>query len=91
MTVAKNQARLDVRASQIEPAIIAESARWGDSKGTPALNATHWAPREQPHATGSIRVRARFYEAKAKGFFPATLPPDFNQRGGSVPGGFGVT
>ena len=70
---------------------MAESARWGDSKGTPALNATHWrTARTATRNWFNSRSNAFLNEAKAKGFFPATLPPDFNQRGGSVPGGFGV-
>jgi hypothetical protein len=42
MTPAASIARLQKRIPQIEPAIIAESARWGDAKTTTPLNKSHW-------------------------------------------------
>src|SRR5690606_6031562 len=42
LTPKRNQARLDYRAAQIEPAIIAESARWGDAKSAVPRNANNW-------------------------------------------------
>ena len=95
MTLAKNQARLDARASQIEPAIIAESARWGDSKGTPALNATNWrTARTTTRNWFTARSTAFLNEAKgtnqglpsghaAPGFQPAWRQRACRVRGGA--------
>ncbi|MHC4642514.1 MAG: chitobiase/beta-hexosaminidase C-terminal domain-containing protein [Planctomycetota bacterium] len=42
LTEAPNVERWMTRADQIDLAIIAESARWGDSKTHPPLTKTHW-------------------------------------------------
>lgn len=91
MTVAANQARLDRRAAEIEPAIIAESARWGDSRRSPALNADNWRTARNSTRNWFSGRNAQFLnEARARGFYPAIDPPVFNQRGGEVPAGFEV-
>jgi hypothetical protein len=42
MTPAASIARMQERISEVEPAIIAESARWGDSKRSTPLNKSDW-------------------------------------------------
>jgi hypothetical protein len=42
MTPAANAARMQERRSQVEGAVIAESARWGDSKTEPARTKATW-------------------------------------------------
>ncbi|MBX3427853.1 MAG: CotH kinase family protein [Pirellulales bacterium] len=42
MTPAASIARMEERRVQVEPAVIAESARWGDSKVAVPLNKSHW-------------------------------------------------
>ena len=92
LTLAKNQARLDRRASQVEPAIIAESARWGDAKTSPALNAGHWrTARTATRNWFTSRTTQFITEARTRGFYPAVEPPTFSQRGGSVAPGTGIT
>lgn len=45
LTPQKNRERLDRRASEIEVAMIGESARWGDTKSTdPYTRDDHWIP-----------------------------------------------
>ena len=89
MTAAKNQARLDMRSSQVEPAIIAESARWGDAKTSPARNANHWrTARTNTRNWFTNRSTQFISEARTRGFYPTLNPPTFNQRGGSVAPGF---
>ncbi|TFH27474.1 MAG: T9SS type A sorting domain-containing protein [Bacteroidia bacterium] len=45
LTRSKLEGRLKVREEQIDKAIIAESARWGDAKsGTPYTRDDHWVP-----------------------------------------------
>ena len=42
LSVAANQARVTKRATELEPAMIAESARWGDSKVAAPLTIVNW-------------------------------------------------
>ena len=42
MTPAGSIARMEERRLQVDPAVIAESARWGDSKVAIPLNKSHW-------------------------------------------------
>ncbi len=45
LTASMSQNRIRARAEQIELAIIAESARWGDSKrSNPFTRDNHWQP-----------------------------------------------
>ena len=91
LTAAKNQARLDVRASQVESGIMAESARWGDAKTSPARNASHWrSARTSTRNWFNTRSTQFITEARSKGFYPVIDPPVMNQRGGSVAPGFQV-
>ncbi len=93
LTRESNQARLDRRATEIEPAIIAESARWGDSKVSTPCNANHWrAARTATRNWFNNRSTVFLNEAKAaaRGFYPSIDPPVFSQRGGEVTAGFQV-
>ena len=91
LTLAKNHARFDRRASQIETAVYAESARWGDAKTTPALGAGSWrAARTGTRSFFNTRTTQFITEARSRGFYPSIEPPSFNQRGGAVPPGFNV-
>jgi hypothetical protein len=91
LTAANNQARLDARAREVEPAIMAESARWGDSKTSPALNASHWRNARTATRTWFNNRSTQFLsEARTRGFYPTIEPPTFNQRGGTVAPGFNV-
>jgi hypothetical protein len=91
LTPAKCKARLQERANQIDKAIIAESARWGDSKsGTPLTRNAHWLPAvnwilNQYFPTRTDIVLNQF---KAKGWYPSVEAPVFSQHGGKVPRGY---
>lgn len=91
LTAANNQARLDRRAAEVEPAIIAESARWGDAKTSPARNASNWrSARTATRSWFNTRSTQFLSEARSRGFYPNIEPPVFNQRGGQVDPGFNV-
>lgn len=91
LTAPNNQARLDRRSNEIEPAIIAESARWGDSKTSPARNASHWRSARTATRNWFTSRSTQFVgEARSRGFYPTIDPPTFNQRGGAVAPGFNV-
>ena len=94
LTPAKNDARWKVRQAQLDVAIIAESARWGDARQSVALKrGVNWLPEmawmettfwPQNHAVAIQRFRN-------VGLFPTLAAPSFNQLGGSVSAGFQLT
>jgi hypothetical protein len=81
-------------AYEIDLAIIAESARWGDAKcHPPRTKDDDWLPAINnvtnnylPSRTGVVLGQFR-----AKGWYPDTDPPTYNQHGGYVSSGFGLT
>jgi len=93
--------RMQQRADQIDLAIIGESARWGDvepgyaGQVTPAPRnkLDDWVPAVNrildnffPGRTGVVLGQFR-----AKGWYPNTVAPSFNQHGGWVGEGFALT
>jgi hypothetical protein len=91
LTVVSNQARWAQRASEIDRAIVGESARWGDAKNIPAYTReadwlrmsnftqnTYWPSNE------TLAWR-RFRNV---GLYPNVGAPIFNQFGGNVPANF---
>ncbi len=103
LTTAANQARWTERANQIEAAIIAESARWGDAREgeqvvvdqglplqtIPTMTVDHWR-----HARGLVMDRyfpislTRTLERfRARGLLPAVDPPEFQVEGVAQHGG----
>lgn len=89
LTAAAQSATWHARTSEIDLAVIGESARWGDAvSGTPLTRDTHWLPRVQffvnswfPQRTGIVisQLRARGYfptlEAPALSPLPGTAAP----------------
>ncbi len=94
LTPAKCQERMQTRMNQIDKAIIAESARWGDSKsGTPLTRNDHWIPAvnwilNQYFPSRTATVLNQF---KAKGWYPSVEAPVFSQHGGQVARGYELT
>ncbi|MDG2122362.1 MAG: lamin tail domain-containing protein [Verrucomicrobiales bacterium] len=85
-------AHLTAREQTVAKVIIAESARWGDSKRGSPYRATDWR-RAVTSVKNVIRSRARALGAHIQRarLWPSIDPPTFNQHGGSVPQGFNVT
>ena len=81
-------ARVDARAAAIETAIIAESARWGDSRREPAYDKDDWQV-----AVEGVRnfIRGRhatvIRQFERRGWFPATDPVSFTVDGSVQHGG----
>jgi hypothetical protein len=102
LTPAVGQARVDELVQQIDQAIIAESARWGDycrdvysSDAGPYYLYTrddHWIP--EITWLGSTwfpqRTGIVLNQLKAIGLYPNVEAPSFNQHGGSIPSGFNL-
>jgi hypothetical protein len=84
-----NDARWMSRASEIDVAIIAESARWGDTRGS-ELSTRNEAWLEKINSIRydyfPFRTDIVFDQIKARGWYPATDAPVFvEQHGGLVP------
>lgn len=91
LTPASARARFAVRTNQIYSAVVAESARWGDSKvATPLNRDQHWLPRVRDILGNYMGQRTAnvLGQLRARNLYPTTVAPSFSQHGGNVPGGF---
>ena len=89
------------RASQIDLAIIAESARWGDARKGPAerpfTKDDSWWPEIQRIVYGAgnsyltNRVSVVLSQLRAVGWYPKINPPVLSRYGGRVSKGFPLT
>ena len=94
LTPEANIKRFLLRKAEIELAIIAESARWGDSKHEPAytkynawIPAINWIVNDYfPNRTNIV-----LGQIKAKGWYPQTSPAVFNVSDRQVPKGFNLS
>jgi hypothetical protein len=83
--------RFLARAGQIELAIIAESARWGDAKRHPPFTKDDaWLPEINWVVNTYLPTRTTVVlnQFKSVGWYPNIDPPTFTPRGGLVPSGF---
>lgn len=90
LTPAANDARWKRRAAELDQALVAESARWGDARrSTPYRREVEWLavnrwmqdeywPKIQSIALGRFR---------RVGLYPAIAAPTFSQHGGALPPG----
>ncbi len=82
------------RKNQINSAIIAESARWGDAKvSPPRTKDDDWLPTINAIVSNFFPTRTSVVlsQLRTKGWYPNIDPPTFNQRGGHVSDGFSLT
>src|SRR5262249_46176627 len=87
-------ARFFKRKNEIDRAVVGESARWGDAKREPPLTRNNeWITEINRVVNSYIPQRTGIVlnQLKAKGLFPATATPAFNQFGGNVSSGFQLT
>jgi hypothetical protein len=85
---------LTARKNQIDSAIIAESARWGDAKvHPPRTRNSDWLPEINTLISDFFptRVGVVIGQLRNDGWYPNIDPPAFNQHGGHVSGGFSLT
>ncbi len=88
--------RLMTRANEMELAIIAESARWGDylTPNDPRTRDDDWLVivnriiDDYLLASPQTRTEVVLEQLKSKGWYPDTDAPTFNQGGGQVASGF---
>lgn len=92
LTVAQAQARWLAVNAPVEPAIVAESARWGDVRyDAPVTQADWYKARDQVLAQMAGNVGKFIQQARAAGYYPDLDPPDFNRHGGPIEAGFKLT
>lgn len=84
-------ARFAALADQVKAAIVGESARWGDQKGTGLFTRDeHWDQERRNLLANYFPRRSAIVLAQLRqaGLYPSIDPPVMNQRGGEVPVGF---
>jgi hypothetical protein len=91
MTPVAAQGLFDARATQINQAIIADVARWGQSATSHTL--AQWNTRLNTIRTSFFpsRTAALLGHLRTRGFFPQVNAPTFSQRGGQVAAGYSLT
>jgi hypothetical protein len=93
MTPNAAAARIQKWANQIDLAIIAESARWGDAKTHPPRTKSHWLNAVNWIINNHLPSRANIVlgQLKSKGWYPNVEAPMFSHQGGHFPGSFNLT
>ncbi|HNQ73390.1 MAG TPA: lamin tail domain-containing protein [Verrucomicrobiota bacterium] len=93
LTAAALTNRYQARRSEIDQAVIAESARWGDAKREPAFTQGDWRYTSDKLLTNYFRARVPIVlnQLRAKNLFPTLGAPQMNQFGGNIPAGFPLT
>ena len=89
----KSSAYYAYKAAQIERAIIAESARWGDNQRAQPYTSEDWVA-ERDNLLQNYFPNRRdvvIQQLRATGAYPTLDPPTFSQRGGEVPIGYSLS
>ncbi|MGI9456648.1 MAG: CotH kinase family protein, partial [Aeoliella sp.] len=91
LTTANAQALLDFRSAQIDEAIVAESARWGDQHNEPALTKDTWLAEVNWLRNTFLAQRGNIVlqQFRNRGWLADTThdAPSFSQHGGFIPAG----
>ena len=92
LTLTNNIERIKNRKAEIETAIIAESARWGDSKTSLPLTKIDWENAIDFIINEYLPIRKNVVleQLKSKGLFTNITPPNFNLKGGIVEKGTSI-
>ncbi len=92
LTDAAAQARWRRLNERIDPAIVAESARWGDVRVEPPLTRDDWLQAGDDVLAQMAGNAAQLIAlARQSGYYPPLDPPVFNQQGGLVTPDFALT
>ncbi len=92
MTTENVLERWNARAAEMDLAIIAESARWGDQHNEPPLDKQTWETEMDWMRNTFLANRGAVVlgQLRTAGLFPNTEAPAFSQHGGTVPGGTAI-
>jgi len=87
------RARFAARTNQIYSAVVAESARWGDSKVSTPLTRQHWLNSVNGIMGNYFNQRTAnvVTQLRTRGLYPSTVAPAFSRHGGVFSNGFAVT
>jgi len=90
LTPAKTAARWMKHANAIDKAIIAESARWGDHRGTLYTRNSHWLTEQNRLLNSYFPVRTNnvINRLISDGLYSDVDPPEFTINGGVSEGGY---
>jgi hypothetical protein len=79
--------------TEIDQAVITESARWGDAKREPPFTYNDWRSASDALLNNYFPYRGAIVlnQLRAKNLFPTLGAPILNQFGGAVPAGFVLT
>ncbi len=94
LTYDRSKQRMLNRAGQIETAIIAESARWGDAKRSVPFTKADWENEVDRIINNDDdfglknRTLVVLNQLRSHGWYPDVSAPSFNRHGGHVPAGF---
>jgi hypothetical protein len=98
LTASANVARYQNRIDEINLAVIAESARWGDyqSANDPYTQAdwldnVGWVRNSYLNASPQTRTTVVLNQLTTAGLYPSLAAPEFSQHGGEVDSGFSLT
>lgn len=95
LTTAANIARFMERKNEVDPAIIAESARWGDSKVATPFNKTNWQNEINWLVNSYFPGRGNTVIAQLRNdglYSPIGMtPPTFSKHGGQVLNNYALT
>ena len=88
-------ARWNEMRAILQPAMIAESARWGDAKKEPPYNIANWAANctsVENHLTNRANgLISQLRSTPVPPLFPSINAPVLSQHGGVIPSGFNLT
>ncbi|MGB2863005.1 MAG: lamin tail domain-containing protein [Sedimentisphaerales bacterium] len=93
LTLSVSRGLIQARADQIEMAIVAESARWGDAKrSTPFTRDQHWRP-EVNRILNYLQSRTNVVlnQFKNVGWYPNIQPPTLSHSGGQINSSLNLT
>ncbi|MCP5522541.1 MAG: lamin tail domain-containing protein [Verrucomicrobiales bacterium] len=92
LTPAACRKSFDQRIAQIEQAVIAESARWGDAKRSTPLTQDDWRNTVNDIRNNYLPRRTDIVlnQLRARNLYPNVTAPSFNQHGGLIDPGFAL-
>lgn len=93
LTASKTAARVEARKSEIYSAVVAESARWGDSAGSLRTRNDDWLTWADWLTDTYMTQRTAIVlgQIESEGWYPSVDAPTFNQHGGSIASGFSLS
>jgi hypothetical protein len=93
LTASVTQARMEARRDEIYAAVVAESARWGDSTGRLYTRDDDWLDAVDWLLESYMPYRSDIVlgQIEDEGWYPSIDAPEFSQHGGSFDSGFSLS